>query len=171
MNDKVLQEGNCCFDFSCCIAAYKVDMPTYSGLLSVDFIVELEDKFLFIEVKNIDNPKTPAEERKEWIERLKIQKSNSFLFEMSVKFKDTILRKWANEESLDKPIWYIIVLQFAAIDAKSRIWLAENLSGHLPTCFTKKNGFKKTIKIKHWDILNVDDWKEKYPEFPLTEVI
>lgn len=171
MNSKCFIEGEYCFDFVNSIAAFKADEPTYCGLLGVDFIVELSDKFLFVEVKNIDNTKTSNEERKKWMEQLKTQKNSPFLFEMGVKFKDTILRNWANENYFNKPIWYIVLLQFNRINAATRVWFTEQLSGYLPTCFNKRNGFTKVVQIKKRAVLNINEWHKAYPEFSITAII
>lgn len=46
MSKSSLIEGRFCFDFSKSILAYKADMPTFNGLGGVDFVIELEDKFI-----------------------------------------------------------------------------------------------------------------------------
>ncbi|MBZ9626065.1 hypothetical protein G9F71_024990 [Clostridium sp. FP2] len=63
-------EGEYSFDFSESLNAYKADNKTRAWLKSVDFIVETEKTFLFIEVKNVDNKNTPKEQTKQWLEKL-----------------------------------------------------------------------------------------------------
>ncbi|UZQ50281.1 hypothetical protein [Clostridium kluyveri] len=170
MNSSYMKEGRFRFDFSSAISKYKPDDCTLNGLGGVDFVVELEDKFLFIELKDIENNKVPREQKKEWIERLKVRKENLFLMDLGVKFKDTLIRRWAKEENFDKPIWYLIIIEFKEMNAAQKIKLSEELSGKLPTCIKAKFGFKKEIRIKRRMILSIKDWIEKFPEFQVTEI-
>jgi hypothetical protein len=170
MNDRYFREGRFSFDFEKSLSASKADLPYLNGLGGVDFVVELEDRFIFVEVKDLDNKRVPSNERLEWIEKLKITKDNPFLNDLGVKFKDTVLRKWAKNVELDKPVYYIIILQFDAIDALQKTKLAEDLSGKLPTCINEKYGFCKNLQIKRREILSVEEWQDKYSEFPVKEV-
>lgn len=170
MSTKCLREGRLSFDFREGTLAYKADNPTLNALGGVDFVIELEDKFIFVEVKDVENKNAIPEERAEWVRELKIEKKNPFLRDMGVKFKDTVLRRWANGEELDKPIWYIVLLELNSIDAVLRSKLSENLMLWLPNCINKKYGFKKELCIKRREILNIDGWKKKFPEFPIQIV-
>ncbi|MTK11717.1 MAG: hypothetical protein F8N39_06380 [Clostridiaceae bacterium] len=170
MSSPYLEEGRFRFDFSNALSKYKADDPTLNGLGGVDFVVELNDKFLFIELKDIENSKVPAEKKKEWIEKLKVNKENLFLIDLGVKFKDTLIRGWAREENFDKPIWYLIIIQLKELDAVQKIKLTEDLTGKLPTTLKAKFGFKKEIKIKQRMILSIEEWKEKFPQFQVTEI-
>ena len=169
MSEAFLTEGRFCFDFSKAICAYKADMPTLNGLGGVDFIIELADQFIFIELKDLEHKKVPSDNRAEWVRKLKITKENLFLSDLGVKFKDTIIRKWANNEEFDKPIYYIVILELNVIDAALKMKLSEDLSGKLPTCISEKYGFKKNIRIKRREIINIKDWEKKYPEFSVRE--
>lgn len=170
MNSPYLEEGRFRFDFSNALSKYKADDPTLNGLGGVDFVVELEDKFLFIELKDIENNKVPVEKKKEWIEKLKINKENLFLMDLGVKFKDTLIRTWAREENFNKPIWYLVIVELKELDAAQKIKLSEDLMGKLPNSLKKKYGFKKEIKIKQRRILNINEWKEIFPQFQVTKI-
>ena len=171
MNGCKLSEGRFSFNFEKSILSVKADNPTFNGLGGVDFIIELEDRFVFVEVKDLEDKRVPPEQRAEWVRKLKIGKDNPFLIDMGIKFKDTVLRKWANNEEFDKPIWFTVILQLNDMDAAMKIKLSEDLSGKLPTCIGEKYGFKKNLRIKRREIISVDDWQNRYPEFPITEVV
>ena len=116
-----------------CLSAKKGDEPQLNGLGGVNFIVETEDKYLFIEIKDLENPSVPNNERIEWRERLIINKNNPFLMELGLKFKDSVLRCWGMGMDFDKPIIYIVLLEFNALDDKIKAKLTDDLTGHLPT--------------------------------------
>ncbi|MBF0120186.1 MAG: hypothetical protein HQK79_15230 [Desulfobacterales bacterium] len=165
-----ITEGRYIFDFGN-IPVDKADIPTYNGLGGVDFIIELKDRYMFIEVKDLENKNVPPENRAEWIRRLTIRNDNPFLTDLGVKFKDTIIRNWAKNIEFNKPIWFIVILQLYKLDARQKAKLSEDLSGKLPTCILERKGFKKNIIIKRREVISIEDWKNKYPEFPIQEII
>lgn len=85
---------------------------------------------------------------------------------MGVKFKDTILRKWAMDESYDKKIHYIVILEFNKFDANQRCRISENFHTYLPTCL---RNFKRGIDLRQWRIYNVEEWNKDnyYGKFPI----
>lgn len=164
MCSKIYKESKLRFDFTKSQSAIKADKKTYSGLLSVDFIVETESKSIFIEVKNISRGNKSQQEK--WMEDLSISKQNYFLFRMGVKFKDTILKKWAMDEDCNKKIHYIVILKFDEFDASQRQKLCENFHTHLPICL-KEKPFKRTVVLEKWGIYNIEQWNKQYSEFPI----
>ena len=96
------------FDFMDAIDAFVFDekdknLPTYHGLShamkAVDIIVELENDYLFIEVKDFYSPDD-------------YEKGDCFNHLRNVlkyKYRDTFLYRWA-ERKIDKPVRYICLL-------------------------------------------------------------
>lgn len=168
MSDKIIPEGEYLFDFTESLNAYKADSVVRAGLKSVDFIVETENRFLFIEVKNIDNRRATDKEKAEWIEHLQ-DGGKEFLFHMGGKFKDTLLHNFAMENYFDKPIRYIIILQFDTFDSRQRGRLKENLHSVLPMKL-KSDEYKRRVKIEKYDIIDIKEWNENtdYSRFPIT---
>ncbi len=164
MNRVVLIENRLRFTFPC-VTAEKADVPQLNGLGGVDFVVETDNEFLFIEVKDLENPHVPKEELIRWRERLLIAHNNPLLIELGIKFKDTILRRWGMGLTFDKPIHYIVLLEYAVLDSRLKAKLTADLSGHIPTSLTARHGFTKHIRIKRREILNIEDWREKYRDY------
>lgn len=100
-----------------------------------------------------------------------INKNNPLLIELGLKFKDTILRRWGKDLVFNKPIHYIVLLEFAALDSKLKAKLTADLSGHLPTAITLGHGFTKSIRIKRREILDLADWQERYEEFKVEVMV
>ncbi|MBU3179258.1 hypothetical protein KPL47_23475 [Clostridium estertheticum] len=168
MSDKIIIEGEYSFDFSESIDAYKADDKTKAGLKSVDFIVETEKTFLFIEVKNVDNKNTPKKQTQLWLEKLK-EPRKVFLNDMGGKFKDTLLHNFAMEKYFQKPIRYIIILQFDIFDSKQRGRLKEELHAFLPMGLSNSE-YKRKIKIEKYDVVNIKQWNENkdYSMYPIV---
>lgn len=108
-----LKEGNLEFDFNNVIDGFKFDetdntSPHYHGLThcmkGVDFIVELKDAWLFIEIKDPGNPQATVERRAKFEEKIT---SGILITELVQKYRDTFLYRWA-EKKIDKPIKYIL---------------------------------------------------------------
>lgn len=164
--DKVFIESGYKFDFSGGISAIIADKPNYSGLSAVDFIVETKDEFLFIEIKNPDNPKSNENERKVFLEALK---SELFPYQMSGKFKDTLLCRWAFDEQYNKPIRYIILLQFDRFGKAERGRLKTKILGRLPSGLNKKE-FKRRINIWGFNLVDIDEFGKEFPVFTVSKV-
>ena len=67
---------------------------------AVDFIVELLDCYLFIEVKDPQAPQTPKPSRNEFLRRLK---SGELDQDFKYKYRDSFLYEWASGRT-NKPI-------------------------------------------------------------------
>lgn len=68
-----LTEGELVFVFEDAVSARKFDGHDHGlthCMKAVDFIVEFQDKYLFIEVKDPQNPGTTEDRRCEWIRKL-----------------------------------------------------------------------------------------------------
>ena len=70
----IFDEGDLRFDFSKAVNAKKFDDSSHGlsyCMKAVDFIVELEDRILFVEAKDPQHPKSTPEQRKSFLEKLK----------------------------------------------------------------------------------------------------
>lgn len=99
--------------------------------------------------------------------KVKISNNNPLLVDLGVKFKDTIIRMCANERNIDKPIYYLVLLEFDMLDAFLKTKLTDDLSGYLPTCINSQYGFERNVKIKTREILYLSDWDVKYPHISI----
>jgi hypothetical protein len=128
------------------------------GMKSVDFVVEQEDRTLFLEIKNYHN-KLAAKERiiadkQELNEALNI-KGSLFCHKIGMKIKDSILRKYALGQKLNKRVVFLLVINNNDLDPFQRMRLYEKLSGYIPTGLNKPE-FPAFTKI-FYDILCVKD--------------
>ena len=70
MNNKKFEESGYCFSFLTAKNAVKADEKNYAQLSSVDFIVETDSSFLFIEVKNADTSKSKEEAKMQFLKKV-----------------------------------------------------------------------------------------------------
>ena len=97
MGDKILKEERFEFDFSNSIDAFIADKLQYHGLSAVDFIVETDDKFLFVEIKDPDHPHAlKFGNPDEFIDKLRKPAK------LTGKFKDSFVKRVGKGEVVSK---------------------------------------------------------------------
>jgi len=117
----------------------KFDTPKEHGLScfdmkAVDFIIEYPDKYLFLELKDPDNPNVPKKERKRYMDEINSEKLRSSLVK---KYRDSFIYRWAQEKT-DKPIHYYIVLAHNRLSTAEYSTLTDNLKKYLPIEYKKQ---------------------------------
>ena len=161
MGDKVLKEGRFLFDFSNSLCAYVADKPQYHGLSAVDFIVETDTNFLFIEVKDPDHPYAlKLGNPTEFIEELKNPKK------LTGKFKDSLLKELAKGRTFQKPVVYVLILEWSKLDAAQRRKTFENIQSTIPRF--KEDYFSTVKKANFAPLYNVNEFIKAFPMFKVT---
>lgn len=149
------------------------DNPRYNKapMKKVDIIVELNDKYFFIEVKDyadrsycdmsIDDTNSAQRHANfTWLKNCLIKK-----------FRDTLLYRWA-EEKVDKPIYYFCLLDF---DDALNIKISKELCNNLPI----ENDFPRLENFPiHWkrplahgcQVFNLEKWNEHFPKAQVTRL-
>ncbi len=135
----VLIERELEFDFPAAVQARKFDHDDHGlshCMKAVDFIVELADRYLFVEVKDpfttLSDPAaaTNADKaRKAFLNRLS---SNRLPLELARKYRDSFLYRWA-EGKLDKDVYYVVLLEIPSLDPAEYLAITERLKRVLPT--------------------------------------
>ncbi len=148
------------FDFLEALDAFVFDetdktKPTYHGLShamkAVDIIVELENYYLFIEVKDFFSPE--EYQGKEHFNHLKNV--------LKYKYRDTFLYRWA-EQKIDKPIHYLclLTLENALISRMNKAIRSE-----LP--WGKPIGRWERSIVDRCVVLNEERWNKNFPKWPV----
>ncbi|MDM8515148.1 hypothetical protein QUF76_03025 [Desulfobacterales bacterium HSG16] len=152
------------FDFQDAINAFIFDekdksSPTYHGLShamkAVDLIVELENDYLFIEVKDFHEPG-------------KYQEGNRFNHLRDVlkyKYRDSFLYRWA-EQKTDKPIRYLCLL---TLDNALVSRMNKEIRLQIPSG-TSVERWQRAI-AKSSAVLNVERWNRNFPKWPVNLVM
>lgn len=105
-----LTEGELEFDFPGAIQAVQFDDGGHGlshCMKAVDFIVELADRYLFVEVKDPANSKATAEAQAGFVATLT---SGALCKALTGKLRDSLLYRWA-EDRLDKDVYYLVLLE------------------------------------------------------------
>jgi hypothetical protein len=159
----IFREGELEFDFSDAIDGFKFDdtdkeSDYYHGLShcmkAVDFIVELETDYLFVEVKDFHAPEEYADR-----ERFKHLKNV-----LITKFRDTFLYRFA-ENKIDKPVRYLCLL---TLDNALTSRLMKEIKRAVPEGMASKR-WQKPIAAG-CVVLNMDRWNSRFPQWKLRRI-
>lgn len=160
----ILKENDIEIDFSNAIGAKRFDDSKHRlshCMKAVDFVVELSDKILFIEVKDPDNPNA----RRAGL----IKFAKKYLIgELTVKCRDSYLYEDAME-NLNKPVFYYVLLAWDVIDTAMLSMLSDMLKTQIPIKGPPENPWKKKF-IHGCDIFNISTWRKHLSQFPISRI-
>lgn len=119
---KVLSEGELVFDFSAAIKSDRFDDEDTHKMShcmkAVDFIVEWDNEFWFVEVKDPSNSKIPSGIKRDKLEDFIAKMDNETLFsnELGPKIKDSFLYLHLTKRLQPKPMKYLVLLAIGNLD-------------------------------------------------------
>jgi hypothetical protein len=160
------------FDFTDALDVFRFDekdktKATFHGLpmKAVDIIVELNDAYLFVEIKDYDDPvdydiRTFADENELDNKRKHFNWLKNYL---KYKYRDSCLYRYA-EDKLDKPIHYLCLINFE--NALNSI-LQKTLNKELPVGIASKR-WKREI-AQSCQALNISKWNKLFPKWPVVK--
>ena len=151
----VVQEDRLVFSFPPTAHPVKFDGPDHGlshCMKAVDFVVDFSSFYLFVEVKDPDNPAADPEERSSFGSQLK---APSFLRALAQKYRDSFLYRWA-EGKLDKPARYAVLLEFSKLGPADYLSLTDGLKRELPAA-NIPSAWKRHI-VEECVVLNMATW-------------
>lgn len=166
-----LSERDLEFDFTDAIDGLIFDqmdktLPNYHGIGEfhrVDFIVELEKVFLFVEVKDPGNPRAEAK----GIAKFSGELNDGTLSKtFAAKFMDSFIYRWA-ENKVDKPIHYISLV---TLEAALLLNLSDEIERRLPPMGKQIPRWKRK-PAEHCQVFNIETWNESFPKWPVVRVV
>ena len=139
--------------------------PNYHDLdnmSKVDFIVELEDKLLFIEVKDPEYPEVSEENLQKFLTKLENGKLvNAFVN----KYMDSFIYRWA-EQKINKPIHY---LSLVTLDSALLLNLTDKIISKLPPMELASARWGRPF-IASCQVLNLETWNDNFPEWQVHRI-
>jgi hypothetical protein len=167
-----VESGGYIFEFKEALSAFVFDetdnaKQTYHGapMKAVDIIVELENNYLYVEVKNYDNLSEIIRDAEDDAETIKKKNDHQKWLKnyLKYKFRDSYLYRYA-EGKVDKPIHYLCLINFdnALNNALNKI-LKKELPVGTPTDRWK-------IKLaESCQILNFEAWNRNFPKWQVKK--
>lgn len=145
----------------------KFDDPCSHGMSNhmkaVDFIVELSDKVIFIELKDPESPQATASRRKEFTRRVL---SGTLDIDLKYKFRDSFLYEWACGR-VSKPIYYWILI--TGLRKDQLLTRTDALKRVLPDASHSPRDWKRSF-AESCMVFNFDTWNEELSDYQVTRI-
>ena len=163
-----LREGELQIDLPSSAQGWKFDDQTHGlshcGLKAVDWIIDLQDKTYFVELKDLDAAgATRHDQRSKYLDELEAGRKDADLVR---KFRDSFIYQWACGQ-VGKPIIYLVVIACRALDHAMLMHRMEALRRKLPSGVP--DVWKQAI-AKDVLVLNEQTWNEQFDNFPMERV-
>lgn len=127
---------------------------------AVDYIIELEDRIIFLEFKDPDNPKAKDKDRQAFFEELHSGKIDS---DLKTKFRDSFLYEWAYGRT-EKPIYYWVLIGAEKLDSGQLLRRTEALKKLLPTNGPQGKPWKRPL-VSGCMVMNLSTWNRQLSDF------
>lgn len=158
-----LVEGNLRITLPRAARARKFDDSTH-GLLhchmkAVDFVIEMNDRMLYLEVKDPEHPKARTAQSQDFIAKFLAAGMDDDLVR---KFRDSLLYEWACE-TVHKPIHYWVIVAIERLSAPELSSRSDDLKRKLPVAGALPKRWKRRI-VEDCQVFNIRSWNEALPE-------
>ena len=165
----VFDEGNLRIVIDGALSARKFDGADHKlshCMKAVDFIIELPDKYLFVEFKDPQYPGATAQTISDYIDGFK---SGRLDRQFQYKYRDSFLYEWASGRA-DKPVDYLMLI---AIDTLTK-----------PLLQSRMDEMKRKLPLRPpgnqpWpcpfvhscSVFNIQSWNERFfPKFQISRL-
>ena len=153
-------EGDLQITFGNAISVRKFDDPHIHGLShcmkAVDFIVELSNRYWFVEIKDPGNPGTTAAQLQHFERELK---SGTIGNSLAYKFRDSFLYEWASGRA-HKPVDYFVIIEGVR---KSLLTLRiDELKRKIPAAGPGGKRWLNEI-VHRIGVFNLATWNSRFP--------
>ena len=130
---------------------------------AVDFIVELSDRYLFIEFKDPQHPMSRQADQQRFIQELQ---SGQLDEELKYKYRDSFLYEWASGRA-DKPIHYLVLVALDSLTGGDLSARTNALKQKLP--FPGASTWHRQI-VQDCSVFNISLWNQHLPDFPVNRL-
>ena len=165
----MLMEGNLQITFPRGVNARKFDDKSSHGLShcmkAVDFMVELTDRVLFVEIKDPEHPLARREERKKFVEGFLAGNLDD---DLKYKFRDSFLYEWACKK-INKPINYLIIVAIDALTDADLLGRTDDLKRKLPVRGPSSGKWKRQMVVD-CTVFNIRAWNQFLPDYPVSRI-
>ena len=162
----VFTEGDLQLTVNNVVGARRFDGPEHGlshCMKAVDFVVELSDRYLFIEFKDPDHPQSSEQNRKEFEESFRIGQVDE---DLKYKYRDSFLYEWASGRA-DKPIYYYVLVASDTLDRTQLTERTDDLRRKLP--IAGPAGWATNI-VEGCAVFNIHSWNETFPDYPVVRL-
>ena len=168
MTDFAFQEGDLQIEFKSVFDARKFDDAGHGlshCMKAVDFIVERPDCYLFIEFKDLQDPKIPDQNQQKGIQRFLRGVIDE---DLKYKYRDSFLYEWAAGRA-NKPVDYLVLVGLDNLTERELVARTDDLKRKLPLQRSKSSPGARPF-VRSCAVFNLASWNSNLPDFPVTRL-
>lgn len=165
----VLAEDDLQMTLPATVLGRKFDDEAMHGLShcmkAVDFMIELQDRVLFVEFKDPENPNAQTKDRAAFLRKFM---SGQIDADLKTKYRDSWLYEWA-QGRIEKPITYLVLLGASTLSAADLLVRTEALKRQLPVNGPDDQPWKQPF-VAECAVMNLATWNKVFPQFPVSRI-
>lgn len=132
---------------------------------AVDFIVELDDRILFIEFKDPDDPTAVVDRQQRFIEEFR---SGVLDNKLKAKYRDSFLYEWGLG-GVSKPIHYLVLIASRALSEAELVTRTDALKRQIPVLGPHDRPWKRPL-VASCAVMNIKAWNRRLPQYLVTRI-
>ena len=132
---------------------------------AVDFIVEFDDRYLFIEFKDPQHPGATTQRQQRFIQRFKQGELDR---DLKYKCRDSFLYEWASGRA-DKPIYYFVLIALDSLQSRDLTVRTDAMQRELPLNGPGGNPWSRPF-IRECVVFNIESWNKRFPKYPIARL-
>ena len=163
---EILREEDLEISIDNALNARKVDDPTRElqhCMKTVDFIIERQDSYYFLEFKDPEHPRATAQARMDFIGSIA---SGALEEDLKYKYRDSFLNEWASGRA-DKPIYYWVLIGLTGLSTSELQSRTDSLRRNLP--LEMPRSWIRPI-VAGCGVFNIATWNRNFPELPIRRL-
>ena len=165
-----MPEGNIKMNFPLDADVRRFDGPSHGlshcSMKAIDFIVELSDRVLFIEIKDPQDPQANPKNSNKTIAEFQSGEMDEIF---KLKFRDSFIYEWGADNLNEKPIHFYVLIGIDTLDQALLLNRANSLSSKLPVRSVSAKKWKKHIAEKCL-VFNIETWNKFLPDFLVSRI-
>ena len=146
--------------------AWKFDrqsVPKPGQMKAVDFIVQYPDRYLYIEFKDPQDPKSRPSNLQDYIENFQKGRLDTDLI---YKYRDTFMYEWASGRA-DRDIFYFVLIAIDSLTTAELDRGTKDLSRKLPVGVP--SAWSRSL-VKGCAVFNIETWNRYFPDLPIRRL-
>ena len=162
----ILTEGDLEIDVPHALSGGKFDSASHGlshCMKAVDFVVELADRYLFVEVKDPQQQQATAQGRNKFIAKMR---SGQLDQDLMYKYRDSRLYEWAAGRA-GKPIEYRGLIALNTLSAADLLTRTESLARNLPQRGPNNQPWRREV-VHACGVFNLASWNRQFPGHPAS---
>ena len=161
-------EGDLRIEFTGAVDGRKFDGPDHRlshCMKAVDFVVELPGHYVFVELKDPQNPQATPQDLAAFTDTLRSGKLEK---DLRYKYRDSFLYEWASGRA-DKPIDYLVLIALDTLDDARLYETTKSLKRSLPQRGPDAWPWQHEI-VRGCGVFNLESWNRRLPQYPVNRV-